>query len=72
MSVDFKLIQQEFLKASKIVQTFFKEKNNETLYKLSKEKYKEIYQKNRVSFFKRIKSKVYFKLAFCYRYVRKN
>ena len=72
MSVDFKLMKQGFLKASKIVQTFFKEKNNETLYKLSKEKYKEIYQKNRVSFFKRIKSKVYFKLAFCYRYVRKN
>ncbi len=72
MSVDFKLMKQGFLQAAKILQTFFKDKDNAELVKLSKEKYKEIYQKNRVPFFKRLKSKIYSKLVFCYRYVRKN
>jgi hypothetical protein len=71
MSVDFKLMKQGFLQAAKILQTFFKGENNETLYKLSKEKYKEIYEKNRVPFLKKVKSKIYSKLAFCYRYVKR-
>ena len=72
LSVDFKLMKKGFMQAAKILQTFFKEENNETLYKLSKEKYKEIYEKNRVPFLKQVRSKIYSKLAFCYRYVRKN
>ena len=72
MSVDFKLMKQGFLKAAKILQAFFKNENNEMLYRVSKEKYKEIYEKNRLPFLKQAKSKIYSKLAFCYRYVRKN
>tara|TARA_R110002096_G_C14653248_1_gene726626 strand:- start:5004 stop:5867 length:864 start_codon:yes stop_codon:yes gene_type:complete len=72
MSVDFKLMKQGFLEAAKILQIFFKNENNEMLYKLSKEKYKEIYHKNRVPFLKKMKRKIYSKLASCYRYVRKN
>ncbi|NNC50939.1 MAG: glycosyltransferase [Flaviramulus sp.] len=72
MSVDFKLMKQGFLKASKILEVFFKSENNIEFVKLSKEKYKEIYHKNRESFINQIKSKIYSKLAYCYRYVRKN
>ena len=72
MSVDFKLMKQGFLQAAKILQAFFKDEGDYELYRLSKEKYNEIYKKGKVSFFKQVKSKVYSKLAFCYRYVRKN
>ncbi|WP_298343662.1 glycosyltransferase family 2 protein [uncultured Algibacter sp.] len=72
MSTDFVPMLKGFLQAAKILQDFFKAENNEELHKLSKEKYKEVYHKNRVPFLKKIKNKVYSKLAFCYRYVRKN
>lgn len=72
MSVDFKLMKQGFLQAAKILQVFYKNEGATELHKLSKEKYKEVYHKNRVPFLKKIKNKVYSKLAFCYRYVRKN
>ncbi|WP_298494588.1 glycosyltransferase family 2 protein [uncultured Algibacter sp.] len=72
MSTDFKLMKKGFLQAAKILQTFFKNEGSDELYKLTKKKYKEIYHKNRAPFFKRIKSKIYSKLAFYYHYVRKN
>ena len=70
MSMDFKFMKQGFLQAAKILQVFFKNENDAKLFELSKEKYKEIYEKNRVPFLKQVKSKIYSKLAFCYRYVR--
>lgn len=72
MSSDFKLMKKGFLQAAKLLQLFFKAENNKVLYDCTKEKYKEIYEKNRVPFFKKMKSRIYSKLVHCYRYVRKN
>ncbi len=72
MSVDFKLMKQGFLQAAKILQRFFKQEKDTEFNELAKEKYHEVYQRGRVPFIKRIKSKIYSKLAYCYRYVRKN
>lgn len=73
MSYDFKLMHKGFLKASKLLQQFFKENNEKELYEISKEKHREIYNKNRVPLVKKIKSRVYAKLAYFYKsYVRKN
>jgi len=72
MSVDYKLMKFGFLKAAEKVKKYFKIQNDEELYKLAQEKYKEIYKKGRVPFLKKVKSQIYSKLAYCYRYVRKN
>ena len=72
MSFDFKLMKQGFLQAAKILQLFFKQEKDTEFYKLAKQKYNEVYQKGRVSFMKRITSKIYSKLAYCYRYVKQN
>ena len=72
MSTDLGPMRKGFLKASKILQTFFKNENKDDLYKITKEKYKEIYKKGRIPFLKKVKSQIYSKLAYCYRYVRKN
>ena len=72
MSNDFKLMKKGFLQAAKQLQLFFKEKNNAVLYNCAKNKHKEISDKNRVPFFKQLKSKIYSKLVYCYRYARKN
>ncbi len=72
MSSDFKLMKKGFLRATKLLQVFFTAENNKVLYDCTKEKYKEISEKNRVPFLKKIKSSIYSKLVHCYRYVRKN
>ncbi|MGB5417239.1 glycosyltransferase family 2 protein [Algibacter sp.] len=70
MSTDFLPMRKGFLQAAKILQSFFRNQKNAELAQISKEKYKEIYHKNRPPFIKRLKSKIYSKLAFCYRYVK--
>jgi glycosyltransferase involved in cell wall biosynthesis len=72
MSADFKLMKQGFLQAAKLLQLFFKAENNSVLYDCTKEKYKEIYDTNRVPFLKKLKSRIYSKVVYLYRYVRKN
>lgn len=72
MSYDFKLMREGFLKAAKILQGFFKIEKEKELFKASKEKYKEVYNKTKVPFLKKIKSRVYSKLVYIYKYVRKN
>jgi glycosyltransferase involved in cell wall biosynthesis len=69
MSTDFTLMKQGFLDAAKSLEIYFK--NNELVNSV-KVKQKEIYNKNRIPFYKKIKSKTYSKLASLYRYVKKN
>ena len=56
MSTDFIAMRKGFLNAAEILRNFFKEERNDMLYKLSKEKYKEIYNKTKISV---IKNKTY-------------
>jgi glycosyltransferase involved in cell wall biosynthesis len=73
MSTDFIAMRKGFLNAAEILRNFFKEERNDMLYKLSKEKYKEIYNKTKIPVIKKIKSKFYTKLAHFYRkYVKSN
>ena len=73
MSYNYNLMRKGFLQATIMIQKFFKEKNENELYQISREKYNEVYNKNRVSLIKKIKSKAYLKLAYFYRsYVKKN
>ena len=72
MSSNHVPMRQGFLKAAKSLEAFFKAENQSELYMLAKHKYKEIYERGRVSLWKQIKLKVISKLARLYRYVRKD
>jgi glycosyltransferase involved in cell wall biosynthesis len=71
MSTDFVSMRKGYLKAAKILVVFFKNKNNSTLSKLTKEKYREIYNKGRVSILSKVNLKIKSKLARLYNYFRK-
>lgn len=72
MSTDFTLMKQGFLDATKLLEIYFRNKNNGELVNAVKLKRKEIYNKNRVPVLKKIKSKIYSKLASLYNYVKTN
>ncbi|MDO7172726.1 glycosyltransferase family 2 protein [Mariniflexile sp. AS56] len=72
MSVDFKLMKSGFLKAAKNLEAFFKVEKQQELLRLTREKHKEVYNKNRTSIQEKIKSKIYSKLAYFYKYVKTN
>lgn len=72
MSTDFIPMKKGFLKAALLLQSFFKiEKNNE-LYKISKEKYKEVKTRNKVSLKNKLKSKLKILRPIYIKYVKKN
>lgn len=72
MTVDYTLMRQGFIKAATILKEYFKNNNEKKLVNAVSEKQKEIYKKNRQSFFKKIKSKLYVKLIYIYKYVKNN
>ena len=72
MSTDFVAMKQGFLKAAKYLEVFFENEGKPDLVKIVRAKHSEIYNKNRVPFLKKLKSKVYSKLAYFYKYVKKN
>lgn len=67
MSLDFIKMKQGFLKATLILNQFFKKEGDREFQKLTKIKYKEIYKKGRRSIFRKIKAK----LARIYHYATK-
>lgn len=72
MSVDYKLMKVGFLKAALKLELFFQSQQNLELKKQVKRKYKEIYNRNRRSVLKRLKSKIYLLKSYYIKYVRKN
>ncbi len=71
MSYEYKLMRKGFLQATKTLQAFFKAENEKALYKASKEKYKEVYDKTSEPFIKKLKSRIYSKFVYVYKLCRK-
>lgn len=72
MSADFTLMKQGFLDATKVLEIYFRNKNNNELVNVVKVKRKEIYNKNRIPIIKKLKAKLYSNLAYIYNYVKPN
>lgn len=72
MTMDFKLMKIGFLKAAKKIEKYFINQKNIELSKVAKKKYKEIYNKGRVSIYNRLKSKIFSKVSYFYKHVNKN
>lgn len=70
MSANYEMMRYGFLKAANILKVYFKNQNNSELVKAVSVKYHEVYNKNRVPLFKKIKSKLYSNLARIYKYVK--
>lgn len=72
MTVNYGLMRYGFNEAAKILLYYFKEKNENTLVNVVRIKQKEIRNKNRKTFFKKIKGLLKDKLIYCYTNVKKN
>ena len=72
MTVNYGLMRYGFNEAAKILLHYFKEKNENTLVNVVRIKQREIRNKNRKTFFKKIKGLLKDKLIYCYTNVKKN
>ena len=72
MSAAFTLMKQGFLDATKVLEIYFRNKNNNELVNVVKIKRKEIYNNNRITIIKKLKPKLYSKLVYIYNYVKAN
>ena len=72
MCTDYKLMKVGFLKAALKLELFFQSQQNLELKKQVRRKQKEIYNRNRRSVLKRLKSKIYLLKSYLIKYVTKN
>ncbi|MCG9793895.1 glycosyltransferase family 2 protein [Flavobacterium algicola] len=72
MSTNYVLMRDGFIKASEVLLSYFKERNEKELVKAVRIKQKEIVNKNTEPLLKKIKKAIKSKLTFIYKYVKSN
>lgn len=72
MSANYALMRDGFIKASKVLLCYFKERNEKELVKAIRIKQKEIVNKNKEPLLRKIKKAIKSKLTFIYKYVKSN
>ena len=72
MSMNYPMMKEGFIEASKVLLNFYKKNNERELMKLIKIKQNEIINKNRKPLLKRLKSKIKSKITVIYNYVKSN